>query len=134
LLPAADRAFDKVGAAFAWFVRDNESRAVALGQFCRRETPTQTPQDALDQVASGEIWGRTPRNGIEPTVQAYAGKLKNRRGVDFTTMIDPHKDASPLEVRWYLTRTPGVEHRCKDGEDFACIAAIVTNLQPAEVV
>ena len=87
----------------------------------------------MEQVASGEIWGRTPRNGIEPTVQAYAGKLRSRRGVDFTTLIDPHKDGSPFEARWYLTRTRGVDHRRKDGEDFACIAAVVTNLQAAEV-
>jgi hypothetical protein len=46
-------------------------------------------------------------------------------------MIDPHQaEASPFEVRWYLNIDAGVEHRYKDGEDFACISAIVTNLQP----
>lgn len=104
---------------------------MALGQFNRRETPTQTTATALLQVASGEVWGRTPRNGLGPAVQAYTGKLKNRRGIDFTTTVDPHgSEASPFEVRWYLDLTMGVEYRSKNGEDFACIKAIVTNMQP----
>lgn len=104
---------------------------MALGHFNRRENAQTQPKSlALIQVTSGEVWGRTPRNGFEPAVQAYAGKLRNCRGIHFTTLIDPHPDGSPFEVRWYLTATPEVEHRCKDGEDFACIKAIVTNMQP----
>ena len=104
---------------------------VAWGQFNRRETPTQTPATALLQVASGEVWGRTPKYGLGPAVQAYTGKLRNLRGIDFTTMVDPHGSASsPFEVRWYLNLTNGVECRRKDGEDFACVAAVVTNMQP----
>jgi hypothetical protein len=84
----------------------------------------------LLQVASGEVWGGTPRNGFGPAVQAYRGKLQNCRGIDFTTMIDPHRaEASPFEVRWYLNIDEGVEHRRKNGEDFACIKAVITNLQ-----
>jgi len=63
-------------------------------------------------------------------VQAYAGKLKNQRGIDFTTLIDPHPDGSPFEPCWSLTATLGVEHRQKDSENFACIKASVTNMQP----
>ncbi len=108
-----------------------ENAQVALGQFNRRENDKTQPKSlALIQVASGEVWGKTRKDGFEPSVQAYAGKLKNRRGIDFTTLIDPHPDGSPFEVSWYLTATPGVEYRCKDGEDFACIKAAVTNMQP----
>ena len=108
-----------------------KSSPVSLGQFNRRENYRTQPKSlAPIQVASGEVWGRTPRGGSEPTVQAYTGKLRNDRGIDFTTLIDPHPDGSPLEVRWYLTATPGVECRRKDGEDFACIKAVVTNMQP----
>ena len=60
---------------------------MALGQFNRRESPTQTPATALQQVLAGEVWGRTPRNGLGPAVQAYIGKLRNCRGIDFTTMV-----------------------------------------------
>ena len=104
---------------------------MALGQFNRRENARTQPKSlAPIQVASGEIWGRTRNSGFEPSVQAYTGKLNDSRGIEFTTLIDPHSDGSPFEVSWYLTSTPGVEHRCKDGEDFACIKATVKNLQP----
>ena len=104
----------------------------AHGPFNRRDTPTgQTPAVALKQVASGEIWGRTPKNGgLGPTVQAYPGLLVNRRGIEFTTDIEPHPNGSPFEVRWYLRLTAGVQRRREGGEEFACITAMVKNLQP----
>jgi hypothetical protein len=67
---------------------------------------------------------------MEPTVQAYIGPLKSRRGIEFITEIAPHPNASPFEARWYLTQTPGVLLRQKGGEDFACILANVKNMQP----
>ena len=101
------------------------------GPFHRPETPTQTPAVALKQVASGEIWGRTPKNGgLGPTVQAYPGMLAKERGIEFTTEIVPHPNSSPLEARWYLRLTAGVQRRCEGGEEFACITAVVKNLQP----
>ena len=102
-----------------------------LGPFSRPETPAQTPAVALRQVASGEIWGRTPKNGgLGPTVQAYPGLLVNQRGIEFTTDIVPHPHSSPFEMRWYLHHTAGVQRRCEGGEEFASIAAVVKNLQP----
>lgn len=101
------------------------------GPFNRRETPTtQTPELALKQVTSGEIWGRTPRGGLGLTVQAYPGTLINHRGIEFTTAIAPHPFSSPNEARWYLGHTPGVQLRRLGGEDYACITAVVKNLQP----
>jgi hypothetical protein len=101
------------------------------GPFSRWESPTQTSALAIKQVASGEIWGRTPKNGgLGPTVQAYPWRLTNRRGIEFTTDITPHPNSSPLEVRWYLYHTPGVLCRQHGGEIFACIVAVVNNLQP----
>jgi hypothetical protein len=102
-----------------------------VGHFSRRETRTQTRADAIAQVRSGEIWGRTPKDGIEPAVQAYVGPLRGgARGIEFTTETAPHPNWSPFEVRWYLTLTPGVQRRWHNGEEFACILANVTNLQP----
>ena len=101
------------------------------GPFHRRESPTQTVDDAEVQVASGEIWGRTPRGGITPTVQAYPGAIAhNQRGVEFTTPVIPHEGGSPFEVRWYLGNTPGVRACLKNSEQFACISAVVLNFQP----
>lgn len=98
----------------------------------RKESPSQTKQDALRQVASLEIWGRAPRGGCAPTVQAYAGLIKaGERGIGFTTNVPPHPNGSPFEARWYYGRTPGVEIRQINNEDFACIPAVtVNNHQP----
>lgn len=102
-----------------------------VGFFYRRESNTQTSAVAVLQVQSGEVWGKTPRWGFEPTVQAYAGRLLAvDRGIEFTTETMPHPDGSPLEARWYLTQTPGVVLRKSGGEEFACIYANVENHQP----
>lgn len=103
------------------------------GPFHRRESPTQTVADAALQVATREIWGRCPRGGMCPTVQAYPGPIiANDRGIQFETPILPHSNGSPIEVRWYLQLTPGVQERYKNGEQFACIEADVVNRQLPE--
>jgi hypothetical protein len=99
------------------------------GTFSRWESTTQTPAIAVLQVLSGEIWGRTPNGGNYPTVQAYPWKLNGRRGIEFTTQIQPHSMSAPHEARWYLGLTPGVERRQKNGIDYACIKAVVENHQ-----
>ena len=100
--------------------------------YCRVESPTQTTDDAIKQVNTGEIWGGVPRGGMCPTVQAYSGLLNGRRGIEFVTTISPEPSgSSPFEARWYLGITPGVVHKQNQkGEDMACITAVVTNLQP----
>ena len=109
---------------------NEKTYVVLLGPFCRWESDTQTREVARLQQQSGEIWGRTPRGGMEPTVQAYPFPLAaDRRGIEFTTDTTPHPNGSPYEIRWYLIRTPGVLLRQKDGEDFACILADVENRQ-----
>src|SRR5690348_208998 len=100
-----------------------------LGPFHRIESTTQTVADAVQQVDSGEIWGRTPRGGMTPTVKAYAGPIGGNRGVQFTTDINPHPNSAPHEARWYLGNE-GVELRQHGGDDFACILADVQNHQP----
>lgn len=97
--------------------------------FCRWESSTQTPKVAVLQVNSGEIWGKAPRGGVYPTVQAYPGGLSGRRGIEFITAITPHPMSAPHEARWYYPLTPGVELRQKNGEDFACIKAVIQNHQ-----
>lgn len=104
-----------------------------FGPFHRKELKYQTREDALKQVASGEIWGSTPKNGgMCPTVQAYPGNLSaGRRGIEFSTDIESARGSSPIEARWYLGITPGVEERHDEHENqYACISAEVVNLQP----
>lgn len=103
-----------------------------VGPFHRLESDTQSAQTALLQLASSEIWGKTARGGFTPSVKAYAGDIPAmRRGIVFSTAIDPNPNGSPLEFRWYLGTTAGVlERRGEDDEQFACITANITNRQP----
>jgi|SRR5580692_433473 hypothetical protein len=102
-----------------------------FGIFSRRESPTQTSADALEQVRTGEIWGSVGRHNLAPCVRAYAFPLADGdRGIDFTTTTAPHNASMPFEVRWYYPLTPGVMLRTRDGIDYAAIDAIVTNKQP----
>ena len=102
------------------------------GPFSRRESPTQTIQDAIKQVASGEIWGSPGRYSCSPCVRAYKGLLsQGDRGIEFTTNIAVHPGSStPIEVYWYYPDTPDVEKREYNSETFACILAVVQNRQP----
>lgn len=104
----------------------------SLGPFHRKESPTQTRQIAVEQESSSEIWGATPKNGgMVPTVQAYPGNLPSCRGVEFSTDVSIHPGSCPIEARWYLGFTPGVEERKNAaGDIFACIPADVVNFQP----
>lgn len=102
------------------------------GTFHRRKSPTQSDSVALKQCVSQEIWGRTPRWGHVPTVEAYAGPIDTEtKGVEFDTSVDPEPYGSPFQAKWYLGKTHGVEER-KDsaGEQFACITAVVRLHQP----
>lgn len=101
---------------------------LAFGIYHRNESDTQTAQDAANQVATSEIWGRVPRNGILPTVQAYTQNgVRQDRRIEFSTDAKPRM--SPFEVRWYLGDAK-VLKREKGGEEFACIqVAIHTNYQ-----
>lgn len=110
---------------------DDSTTVASIGPFHRIESDTQTKATALKQEKTGEVWGRTPRGGMEPTVQAYTGSLdKSDRGIEFTTDTAPHRSSSPFQARWYMTRTPGVQRRYEEGEEFACILADIKNMQP----
>jgi hypothetical protein len=116
------------------FQREEKGRHTTVPRepFHRVETPTtQTRAIALVQEKSMEIWGRPARGSGQPSVKAYPGNLPDRRGVEFTTNIEPMPGSAPNEARWYWQRCPGVLLRQKGGEDFACIPATsFKNMQP----
>lgn len=94
-------------------------------------TTTQTTAIAKMQELSCEIWGRPARGSGQPSVKAYPGGLPDRRGVEFTTDIEPMPGSAPNEARWYWEWCPGVQLRQKDGVDFACIGVTsFENMQP----
>lgn len=93
---------------------------LTYGVFHRNEATYQTAEIAKQQVNSQEIWGRTPRDGFAPTVQAYRPLgVKQARRIEFSTDARPGAE-SPYEAWWYLGGE-GVERRKEDGEEFACI-------------
>jgi hypothetical protein len=92
-----------------------------LSTYHRLDSPTQTPFDAIKQVESQEIWGKTPRTGYLPKVQAYLGSLPSDvRGIEFTTDIEPDPGCPPRQAFWSGERE-GV--RLEDG--FAKIAVTI---------
>jgi hypothetical protein len=109
-----------------------DNNQVPHGPFHRVENPTtQTKEIAMLQELSDEIWGRPARGSGLPSVKAYPGPLPNRRGVEFTTNIEPMPNSAPNEARWYLNETPGVQLRQQNHEDFACICVKnFRNMQP----
>ena len=67
----------------------------------RLESPTQPPEVAAQQVASGEVWGRPPRGSYIPKVQAYSGPLpEGARGIEFTTDVPPDRYGIPGQPTW----------------------------------
>lgn len=72
-----------------------------FGPFHRLHSPTQTDDDARQQVDSREIWGRVPRGGFEAQVQALRGRLPpNTAGIEFLTAAPPDPNGHPSEARW----------------------------------
>ncbi|WP_052026796.1 hypothetical protein [Rhodovulum sp. PH10] len=107
---------------------------MAKDRFHRLQNPwTQTDQDAVRQVETGEIWGRPARGSDIPSVKAYRGPMPDgRRGIEFTTPVAPQPGSGSLyEARWYYPLTPGVLlKRNLENEEFAVIPAVVKNFQP----
>ena len=88
----------------------------------RLESPTQTPADAAQQEASGEIWGRAPQGSFIPAVQAYIGPLPpGARGIEFTTGVPVDPGSPPGQAYW---RGPRAGVTVED--DFAKIRVVVT--------
>ena len=71
----------------------------------RLESPTQAPEDAAEQEATGEIWGRAARGSDLAKVKAYAGPLPpGRRGIEFTTDTPPDDGCPPDLPTWRAGR------------------------------
>jgi hypothetical protein len=96
----------------------------------RLRSSTQTDDMAERQVESGEVWGRTPRWGNAPKVQAYVGPLPSgRAGIEFTTDVEPDSYGLPHEASWSGPR-PGVE---VDGEFAKIRVSVTTMVRTADV-
>jgi hypothetical protein len=110
-----------------------ESRAqpARYGPFHRLASPTQTRAEAAAQQESGEIWGRTPRTGAWPQVNAYSGPLPDGEfGIEFYTNVPPDEgERSPVH-HWSGPPQPGGARI--DG-DFAKIQVVISRIQYPDV-
>lgn len=81
------------------------------------------------QQISGQLWGKAPRWGSDPVVQAIDGALsEGARGLEFWTDVEPvsWRNTFPGYVNWRLG-TPGViPFEGADGADWARIDIVVT--------
>lgn len=108
---------------------DAESRRGTLeglhGPYYRLASPTQTRDDARLQVESGELWGRTPRLGIYPRVEAFEGPLpEDAEGIEFLTPLEPDLRAG----RKYRGWTAIVRDDVRIDGDFAKIPCVITRV------
>ncbi|MFC9956018.1 RHS repeat domain-containing protein [Streptomyces nigra] len=102
------------------------------GPFHRLASPrTQTPADARTILESGELWGRTPRWGGNPTAQAHRGPLpKDAKpgSLEFYTTVKPKPQGNtpPGYVSWEAGVEDGVKSFTKGPDEWASIPVIVT--------
>jgi len=74
----------------------NYERQPVYGPFFRRFSGTQDAGTARRQLFTGEIWGRVPRWGISPTVEAMPGPLPdNVAGIEFWAFQEPDRAVGP---------------------------------------
>jgi hypothetical protein len=100
-----------------------------FGPFHRLESPTQTPDDARRQEASGELWRREARFGGWAKVKAYFGPLPpGARGVEFYTDAAP--DIQGPNVTWSKEGPPSDVRL--EGEYAKIRCVVVKNTQSLE--
>jgi hypothetical protein len=74
----------------------NYGRLQLYGPFHRRRSETQDAAAMVKQLLSGEMWGRVPRSGISPAVQAIPGPLPpDQLGVEFWAFEEPDRPYGP---------------------------------------
>ena len=79
--------------------------------FHRIETSTQSFEDAMTQVDSGELWGHPARGSDIPKVKAWNGRLpEDAFGIEFTTDVAPDPHCVPHAPMWSGPRD-GVRRR-----------------------
>jgi hypothetical protein len=96
--------------------------------FHRKASPSQTAAVAEAQRASGEIWGKAPRNFYQsdiPKVKAFRGPLPaGTEGIEFTTNVRPSYQWGEM-VDWFSPQVPIIR---RDGEDYAVLKARITRV------
>lgn len=109
-------------------------RRAIYGPFFRRFSETQDADAAQQQLQSGEIWGRVPRWGLSPTVEAIPGPLPDgASGIEFWAFEEPDRAIGPRS-HWsregpYVT-IDSTEEIAKLAVAFARVNQDVATLKP----
>ena len=83
-------------AAMASAAPNHDTREL-YGPFHRRTSETQTAETCKLQLASGEAWGKVPRQRARPAVQAIAGPLPpGQSGFEFWAFAAPDVFFGPM--------------------------------------
>ena len=96
----------------------------------RVQSKTQTIEIARLQEKNLEIWGSPPRNiyfSDIPKVKAYVGSLGNKKGIEFTTDVEPDLGSPPDQAYWTGTRQE-VELREENGIQYAILKVLSIKL------
>ncbi|MGW7531333.1 WXG100-like domain-containing protein [Amycolatopsis sp. NPDC054798] len=98
------------------------AKPARYGPYHRLESRTQSAETAKLIEESSQVWGKTPRHGANPAVQAWNGPLPpGKRGVEFYTDVKPHFYRSKQGLREWRAEQ-GIP---TDGE-FAKLDVVVT--------
>jgi hypothetical protein len=90
----------------------------------RKQSPTQTSDDARRQERSLEIWGKAARGSDIPKVKAYPGFLPDgEKGIEFVTDIPPDSGSPPTFAYWSAGRSD-ISFKEVNGETFAVLKVI----------
>ncbi|MFE2669216.1 hypothetical protein [Streptomyces mirabilis] len=112
-----------------------ESPVTLYGPFHRLGNPnTQSAEVARSMVQSGELWGRAPRQGGNATAQAWRGPIpKDAKpgSLEFYTTVQPksYGRSLPGQAAWEAEAEAGVNSFIKDGDEWASIPIIVTEVR-----
>lgn len=89
---------------------------------------TQTDDDALRILASGELWGRGDRFGSAPAAKAYVGSLEpGCWGIEFTTPLAPTLRNGGRLAYWF-ERDGGTLEADDAGTEWLKIPVVLTRI------
>ncbi len=95
---------------------------------------TQPTEVARSMAKSGELWSRAPRQGSNATAQAWRGpspKDAKPGSLEFYTTVKPksYGRSLPGQAAWEAGKEAGVISFVKDGDEWAPIPIIITEVR-----